>query len=65
MTCDQLASESINFVSHRNPALVGTVATISCPPGLVLTGPDVTTCMANKHWEPDPESTVCKGEPII
>ena len=65
MTCDQLASGSDKSLSHTNPALVGTIANISCPPGTVLTGPNMTICMANRSWEPDPESAVCKGESII
>ena len=64
MTCDRLASESDKSVSHRTPALEGTVAAISCPPKMILTGPNVTICMANGYWEPDPKNAVCKGEPL-
>ena len=65
MTCDRLASESDKSVSHRTPALVGTVAAISYPPKMILTGPNMTICMANGYLEPDPESAICKGEPLI
>ena len=61
MTCPQV---QLDYVSHRSPALVGTVAAISCPSGMVLTGPNVTTCMANGHWDPVPKITMCKGELI-
>lgn len=67
MTCDQLAiaSESDKSITQGNSPLVGSVATISCPPEMVLIGPNVTTCMENGYWELDPESTVCKGELIM
>ena len=54
----------LDYVSDRNPALVGTVTTISCPLGMVLTGPNVTTCMDNRQWYPDPKTAMCKGELI-
>ena len=34
---------------------------LSCPPGLVLTGPNTTTCMEDGEWEPDPSDSTCKG----
>ena len=64
VTCDQLAISINKSLRHRSPALVGTVATISCPSGLILTGPNVTICMANHHWELDPQSAMCKGKPL-
>ena len=64
VTCDQLVSETGMSISQGYPALVGSVATISCPPGLALTGPNETICMANRHWEPHPESIMCKGKLI-
>jgi hypothetical protein len=64
VTCPLLDSNN-SPASDRVPALVGSVATFSCPPGMVLTGPNVTTCMENRQWYPDPTSNniVCKGEP--
>ena len=59
VTCPQV--QLLNYVSYRTPALVGTVAIISCPPGLVLTGPNVTTCMPNGRWDPAPKVAMCKG----
>ena len=62
VTCPPLDSDD----SNRSPALVGSVVAIICPPGMVLTGPNVTNCMANRQWHPDPKSgVVCKGEPCI
>ena len=65
VTCPQV--HLLDYASHRTPgpALVRTVAIISCPPGLVLAGSNVTTCMANGHWDPVPNITMCKGEQMI
>ena len=40
----------------------GSSVTFSCSPGLVLTGPNSSTCMGNGEWEPDPRKAICKGE---
>ena len=48
--------------ADRVPALVGSVTTFSCPPGMVLTGSNMTTYTANRQWHPD-QNIVCKGEP--
>ena len=62
VTCPPLDSTNN---SGRQPALVGSLVGISCPPGMVLTGPNVTTCLANRRWYPDPKSNVvCKGESL-
>ena len=58
VTCPPLDSDN----SNRVPALVGSVATFTCPPEMVLTGSNVTTCTANRQWHPD-QNIVCKGEP--
>ena len=44
------------------PALEGTNVTFSCPPGLILTGPNTSTCMRNGEWEPTPQDVKCLGE---
>ena len=44
------------------PALEGTNITFSCPPGLILTGPNTSTCMRNGNWEPNPQRVKCLGE---
>ena len=62
MTCPRPQNVQLDYVNNRNPALVGTVATISCPPGLVLTGSNVTTCMENRQWHPDLKTAMCKGD---
>ena len=42
-------------------ALEGTNITFNCRPGLALTGPNLSTCMGNGEWEPDPREVRCKG----
>ena len=37
----------------------GSTTTFSCPPGLVLIGPNSSTCMGNGEWEPDPSRLMC------
>jgi hypothetical protein len=44
-----------------DPALEGTVLSFHCPPQYVLIGSNITTCMGNEEWEPDPREVECKG----
>ena len=37
----------------------GTTVMFSCPLGLVLSGPDSSTCEENGDWEPDPNGLIC------
>ena len=60
VTCPPLDSDN-SPSSDRVPALVGSVTTFSCPPGMVLTGSNVTTCTANRQWHPN-QNIACKGE---
>ena len=39
----------------------GSNVTFSCPPELVLIGPNSSTCMGNGEWEPDPRGVKCLG----
>ena len=57
------ASTSVLTMLDRNPALEGSSVNLSCPPGLVLTGPNTTTCMGNGEWEPDPMEAMCTSKP--
>ena len=57
-----MIEDSVRVVVDRDPALEGTNITFSCSSGLVLTGPNRTTCMDNGLWEPDPRKVSCKGE---
>ena len=66
--CEDLASQvdgSTMVVGYRDPAVEGTNVTFSCPPGLVLTRPDISTCMRNGEWEPNPGEIKCLGGHLI
>ena len=66
VTCLQLETDSsvqsVAGLDSRHPAVEGTVATLACPPDKVLIGPNNTTCMGNREWEPNPKRARCKGE---
>ena len=49
-------------MGFSDPAIQGTNITFTCPPGLVLTGPDTSTCMGNGEWEPDLWNLRSKGK---
>ena len=48
-------------VSQNYPLMEGQCITYTCPPGLVLTGPNASVCMENGEWEPDPREAHCIG----
>jgi hypothetical protein len=50
------------IADYSHPALEGTNVSLSCPPGLVLTGPNASVCMENGEWEPDPSQVQCNGK---
>ena len=50
---------SIQVHGNLYPTIEGISVTFSCPPGLVLTGPIISTCMRNGEWEPDPRYVKC------
>ena len=42
-------------VGYEDPAaLEGQIITFTCAPGQVLNGSNISTCMGNGNWEPDP-----------
>ena len=55
--------DSVTHVVYNDGelAIEGVSVTFTCPPGLVLTGPNTTTCMRNGDWEPDPRDAACVG----
>ena len=53
--------EVIGYLSET-AAVMGSNISFGCPPGLVLTGPNSSTCLGNGEWEPDPRDVRCKGE---
>ena len=46
---------------HRTPPVEGTQIYFSCPPGLLLSGPNLSMCMENEEWEPTPREVECEG----
>ena len=53
---------SLLFLRDANPSLEGSTVNFTCPPGLVLIGPNLATCMENGEWEPDPREVRCTGK---
>jgi hypothetical protein len=55
--------DNIRVIGYSAPALEGTSVTLECiSPNLVHVGPNITTCMENGEWEPDPREANCIGE---
>ena len=52
---------SVSVVNYTDPPLEGAIANLSCPPELILTGPDSAKCLGNGEWEPDPREAKCNG----
>ena len=46
---------NIAVLGYIDRAVRGTNLTFHCPPGLVLTGSNTSTCASNGEWEPDPQ----------
>ena len=59
-----MSRESVEVSGYNDSsvAMEGTVATFSCPPRMILTGHNMTTCMGNGEWDPDPRHVKCIGE---
>ena len=66
INCNSLSNNITNATmsSHGmgSPPRDGDSVVLSCPPGLALTGPNLTTCMENGEWEPDPRHAACRGK---
>ena len=51
---------NIQVIGYSDPAIEGTTVMLECSsPNLVHTGPNITTCMGNGEWEPDPRQVKC------
>ena len=51
------------FLSHtEGPLIEGSIVTYGCiSPGLKVTGPNMSACVNNGHWEPNPLDITCAG----
>ena len=47
--------------SQEIPHIEGQFITYTCPTGFILTGPNMSRCMGNREWEPDPGEVDCIG----
>ena len=52
-------------MGYRDPAVEGSEVTFDCSSGLVMSGPNSSTCMENGRWEPDPREVECKSESYV
>ena len=52
---------TIIFADCGDLPAAGSNITLSCPPGLVLSGPSTSICMENGEWEPHPSEVECEG----
>ena len=51
----------INIAHYRAPALKDTHVYFNCPPRMLLSGPNSSTCIGNGKSEPTPRDVYCKG----
>ena len=49
------------MVNYSQPLIGGSILSFTCLPGLILSGPNSTTCFSNGQWTPNPELVKCKG----
>ena len=49
----------------NHPLIEGQFITYACPPGFILTGPNVSVCTGNRELEPDPGQVDCIGNATI
>ena len=56
-----LADIKVIAVGYEDPALEGENIMFACPPGLIFSGANSSTCMGNGEWEPDPREVHCTG----
>ena len=58
---EELDNSTVIVSGYRAP-LEGAVVIFTCADGLVLIGPNSSTCMSNGRWEPHPREVKCKGQ---
>ena len=60
--CDDplmLIHNDVTVFGYEDPALEGENITFTCPTGAILTGHNISTCVENREWEPDPREMEC------
>jgi hypothetical protein len=69
VTCDYPPTHHpvvmVSGSQDSHPLIEGQFITYICPPGFNLTGPNMSVCMENREWEPDPREVNCIGEHLI
>ena len=55
--------DSITVFGYKDPAVTGSSVLFGCSlPGYLLTGANMSICMGNGEWEPDPREAIkCEG----
>ena len=63
MCCNplNLADVIVEGYDSEDLALEGTNITFTCMEGMILTGPNSSTCMGNGEWEPALREVECTG----
>ena len=67
VTCDHPSTQLLHHpvavvTGSDSPPVKGQFITYTCPPGFILTGPNVSVCTGNREWEPDPGEVECIGD---
>ena len=56
------SNDTVPTVEGQNDLPIeGSTVIFSCPPGLVLIGPNSATCTESGEWEPDFSSLMCNN----
>ena len=53
--------QEINSLAAKVNILDGSQITLTCPPGMILIGPNTSLCLERGEWEPDPREAKCTG----
>ena len=58
---NQAVISSVSGSSNVDVIVEGTFITFKCFDGSVPTGPNISTCMEDGEWSPDPRKVLCTG----
>ena len=61
---NQFNNSKVQAIGNSIPALEGENVIFSCPFGLQINGSNVSICLGNGKWEPDPGEVECIGNKI-